>query len=65
MNNLQKLLRLKLSELKLNKMLGSANRCPKCRKKGNFGSIHRIDGDGKMGYLACGWCGKISKVKEL
>lgn len=50
-----------LNELKLKKLLGSANRCPKCGMIGVFGSIvnHEVE-DGSV--LICGWCYKISKV---
>lgn len=61
--NTKRLLRDWLAELKLNKLLGSANRCPKCGMIGVFGSIRRIDADNCQ-YLVCGWCNRISKVKE-
>jgi hypothetical protein len=52
-----------MQEIRLAKLLGSGNHCPKCGMIGLFGSIRRIDGDNCQ-YLVCGWCYKISKVKE-
>lgn len=53
-----------LNELKIKKCLGSGNTCPRCGLRGLFGSIVRHDGVGCQ-YIICGWCHKITKVKEI
>jgi len=52
-----------LSELKLKYLIGSANKCPKCRKEGNFGSIVSYECESGNRYLLCGWCGTICRKK--
>ncbi len=54
----------KLKELGINRILGSGNECPKCKKQGNFGSIIKARLN-KDWFLICGWCGKISKKKNV
>ena len=52
------------SALKLKYFKGSANKCPKCKKKGNFGSIVRYECESGNRYLLCGWCGAITKCQK-
>lgn len=50
-----------LSILKLKKLKGGANQCPKCNKTGEFGSIIHFM-EKKKRYLLCGWCGAITEI---
>lgn len=52
-----------LDELELKRNLGVANRCPNCKRTGEFGSI-RLFHVGKGFFLCCGWCGKATKMNR-
>ena len=55
---------IQLSELKLQYLKGSGNKCPKCKRKGNFGSIVSYECESGNRYLLCGWCGAITEIKQ-
>ena len=48
-------------ELLFKKQVGRSNKCPKCRRRGCFGSITRIY-TGVSVLMICGWC---DNIKEL
>lgn len=58
-------LRCAISALKIHMYQGSANICPSCKRKGDFGSIVKLRCESNNWYLLCGWCGTVTKTEEL
>ena len=51
-------------ELKLLKFKGIENTCPKCNKRGHFGSVlKQLEADGTW-WIICGWCNTITRDLE-
>lgn len=51
-------------DMKLSRMKGCGNKCPRCKKRGYFGSISKLcSPDGKEDIaMICGHCGVISDL---
>ena len=53
-----------IKTLKERKFLGCMNKCPKCNKTGEFGSIlMQMESDGNW-YICCGWCGEVTHTNK-
>lgn len=53
-----------LMEMQVSKFKGCSNICPKCNKRGDFGSILRqMEADGTW-WMVCGWCNSIIRTPE-
>jgi len=47
-------------DLQMTKLLGIDNICPRCGKRGDFGSIRRYKHSNGNEFIICGWCKSIT-----
>lgn len=59
--NINDLIKYHQTELGIARQMGSGNKCPHCKRKGDFKSIYRVDA-GDCVFMICGWCRKVTKL---